>query len=46
MKKLIFSVLSVFVATIAIQSQTILTSQSFESGPSTGWTYTTNPAAF
>ena len=46
MKKLIFSVLSVFVATIAIQAQTTLTSQSFESGPSTGWTYTTNPAAF
>ena len=46
MKKLLFSVLGVFVATIAIQAQTILTSQSFESGPSTGWSYTTNPAAF
>ena len=46
MKKLIFSILGVLVATIAIQAQTILTSQSFESGPSTGWSYTTNPAAF
>ena len=46
MKNLIFSILGVLVATISIQAQTILTSQSFESGPSTGWSYTTNPAAF
>ena len=46
MKKVLFSFVSFLLASSAMQAQTTLISQGFESGPSTGWSYSTNPAAF